>query len=73
MFMKEEIDKTGSKNVFQKLIHDLLLENNHRNVLNLFPSTSLAAEQIQVRELNDHLQHEYQFLSYKTFMLICHL
>jgi len=44
--MKEEIDKTGS-NVFQTMIHDSLLGNNHHVVLELYPSTTLEAEQLQ--------------------------
>jgi len=47
--LKAEIDKTGS-NVFQELIHDSLLGNSHRVVLELFPSTALEAEQMQVRQ-----------------------
>jgi len=44
--LKEEIDKTGS-NTFQQLIHDSLLGNNHRVVMELFPSTTLEADQVQ--------------------------
>ena len=46
--LKDEIHKTGS-NTFQELIHDSLLGNNHRVVLELFPSTTLEADQLQVR------------------------
>ena len=45
--LKEEIAKTGS-NLFQQIIHDFLITNNHRVVLELFPSTTLEAEQIKV-------------------------
>eukprot|EP00584_Thalassiosira_punctigera_P001492 CAMPEP_0172534620 /NCGR_PEP_ID=MMETSP1067-20121228/6914_1 /TAXON_ID=265564 ORGANISM="Thalassiosira punctigera, Strain Tpunct2005C2" /NCGR_SAMPLE_ID=MMETSP1067 /ASSEMBLY_ACC=CAM_ASM_000444 /LENGTH=1239 /DNA_ID=CAMNT_0013319433 /DNA_START=10 /DNA_END=3729 /DNA_ORIENTATION=+ len=44
--LKEEIDRTGS-NLFQQLIHDSLLGNNHHVVLELFPSTTLEADQLQ--------------------------
>lgn len=54
--MKEEIDKTGS-NVFQTMIHDSLLGNNHRVVLELYPSTTLESEQIQVRKSEMTLHH----------------
>ena len=45
--LKDEIAKTGS-NLFQQIIHDFLITNNHRVVLELFPSTTLEAEQIKV-------------------------
>ena len=46
--MKEEIEHGGS-NIFQRMIHDSLLGNNHRVVLELFPSSTLESEQKQVR------------------------
>lgn len=46
--MKEEIQKGGS-NVFKTMIFDSLLANNHRVVMELYPSTTLEAEQKQVR------------------------
>ncbi|KAL9189535.1 hypothetical protein ACHAXT_009210 [Thalassiosira profunda] len=44
--LKDETDKTGS-NIFQQLMHDSLLGNNHRVVLELYPSTTLEEEQLQ--------------------------
>lgn len=46
--MKEEIANGGSS-IFQRMIQDSLLGNNHRVVLELFPSTTLESEQKQVR------------------------
>eukprot|EP00956_Cyclotella_meneghiniana_P044106 scaffold302040_cov56-Cyclotella_meneghiniana.AAC.1 len=48
--LKDEIAKTGS-NLFQQVIHDFLITNNHRVVLELFPSTTLEAEQIKDRDI----------------------
>lgn len=45
--LKDEISRTGS-NLFQQIIHDFLITNLHRVVLELFPSTTLEAEQIKV-------------------------
>ena len=50
LLIKEEIDRTGS-NIFQELIRENLLGNNHHVVLELYPSTTLEAEQIQVSVL----------------------
>lgn len=46
--MKEEIEHGGST-IFQRMIQDSLLENNHRVVLELYPSTTLEIEQKMVR------------------------
>ncbi len=46
--LKVEIEHGGS-NIFQRMIQDLLLGNNHRVVLELFPSSTLESEQKQVR------------------------
>ena len=46
--MKDEIEHGGS-HIFQRMIQDFLLKNNHRVVLELYPSTTLEAEQKQVR------------------------
>lgn len=64
--MKDEIDKTGS-NVFQQLIHDSLLGNTHRIVLELFPSTTLEAEQIQVRRRRQTISCVRYLMSFETF------
>jgi Zn-dependent M16 (insulinase) family peptidase len=47
--VKDEISKTGS-NLFQQMIHDFLITNNHRVVLELFPSTTLEADQLKVSD-----------------------
>ena len=44
--LKEEIDLTAS-NIFQQLIRDSLLSNNHRVVLEMYPSSTLEADQLQ--------------------------
>ncbi|KAL7472131.1 hypothetical protein ACHAXS_012467 [Conticribra weissflogii] len=44
--LKDEIKRTGS-NTFQQMIRDFLLTNNHRVVLELYPSTTLEAEKLQ--------------------------
>jgi Zn-dependent M16 (insulinase) family peptidase len=46
--LKAEIDKTASS-LFQQIIRDSLIGNNHRVVLELYPSSSLEEEQLQVR------------------------
>jgi Zn-dependent M16 (insulinase) family peptidase len=48
--LKDEIERTGS-NTFQQMIHDFLITNNHRVVLELFPSTTLEADQVKVTSL----------------------
>lgn len=44
--MKDEIKMKGSK-IFQQMITDSLISNNHRVVLELYPSTTLEEEQHQ--------------------------
>ena len=44
--MKDEIKMRGSK-IFQQMITDSLVSNNHRVVLELYPSTTLEEEQHQ--------------------------
>ena len=44
--LKDEIAKTGS-NVFQQLIRDALIGNNHRVVLELYPSRTYEEERAQ--------------------------
>lgn len=48
--MKEEIERGGSS-VFKTMIFDSLLGNNHRVVMELYPSTTLEEEQKQVRRV----------------------
>jgi Zn-dependent M16 (insulinase) family peptidase len=48
--LKEEIDRTGS-NLFQQMIHDALLSNNHRVALELYPSATLGEEQLQDQKI----------------------
>ena len=48
--LKDEISISGT-NVFQQLIRDSLLGNNHRVILEMFPSTTLEAEQIQDQKI----------------------
>jgi Zn-dependent M16 (insulinase) family peptidase len=48
--LKDEISRTGS-NLFQQMIRDFLITNNHRVVLELFPSTTLEADQLKVRHV----------------------
>jgi Zn-dependent M16 (insulinase) family peptidase len=46
--LKDEISRTGS-NTFQQMIRDFLITNNHRVVLELYPSTTLEADQLKVK------------------------
>jgi Zn-dependent M16 (insulinase) family peptidase len=48
--LKEEIDRTGS-NIFQRMIRDTLLSNNHRVALELYPSATLEEEQQQDQKI----------------------
>ena len=48
ILLKDEINKRGSS-LFRQMIRESLLENNHRVVLELLPSSTLADEQAQVR------------------------
>ncbi len=52
--LKDEIKRTGS-NTFQQMIRDFLLTNNHRVVLELYPSTTLEAEKLQVSETDSYI------------------
>lgn len=46
--LKDEISRTGS-NVFQRMIRDFLITNNHRVAIELYPSTTFESEQLKVR------------------------
>jgi Zn-dependent M16 (insulinase) family peptidase len=48
--LKDELKRTGS-NTFQQMIRDFLLTNNHRVVLELYPSTTLEGEQLKDQDL----------------------
>eukprot|EP00804_Cyclotella_cryptica_P023401 CCRYP_000523-RE/>CCRYP_000523-RE protein AED:0.14 eAED:0.14 QI:2217/1/1/1/0.90/0.75/12/690/1071 len=48
--LKDEISRTGS-NTFQQMIRDFLITNNHRVVLELYPSTTLEADQLKDEEI----------------------
>ncbi|EED88712.1 metalloprotease, partial [Thalassiosira pseudonana CCMP1335] len=48
--LKDELKRTGS-NIFQQMIRDFLLTNNHRVVLELYPSTTLEGEQLKDQDL----------------------
>jgi Zn-dependent M16 (insulinase) family peptidase len=48
--LKEEIARTGS-NLFQQMIRDTLISNNHRVALELYPSATLEEEQQQDQKI----------------------
>ena len=48
--LKEEIDRTGS-NLFQQMIRETLISNNHRVSLELYPSANLEEEQLQDQKI----------------------
>ena len=48
--LKEEIERTGS-NLFQQMIRDTLISNNHRVALELYPSATLEEEQLQDQKI----------------------
>ena len=56
--LKDEISRTGSI-LFQGMIRDFLVTNNHRVGLELFPSTSLEADQLRVRHLHSQMNSIY--------------
>ena len=82
--LKDEISKTGS-NLFQQMIRDFLITNNHRVVLELFPSTTLEADQLKVRldllvlqlaecSVNAHRNVSFRIGTYRYLVppIICH-
>ena len=48
--LKDEIARTGS-NIFQQMIRDTLISNNHRVSLELYPSANLEEEQLQDQKI----------------------
>jgi len=56
--LKRDVNRERSQ-MFQKLVKDYLLENNHRVHLLLYPSDTLDAEMLEDEEKHIHLVHTY--------------
>jgi len=55
---------TSKSAVFQQLIKDLILNNNHRVTLDLYPSATIEAENLQVNFFENFDLFSYPVLKY---------